>query len=82
MLFMIFGTLLPMLNHLQQSLHAKKERLSAIETLHEAALEIKSYGSRDGVRVAGNILFRWEMAEQLCVYYEDYRDVQKLECLE
>ncbi|HSP20861.1 MAG TPA: hypothetical protein VLQ20_00890 [Planococcus sp. (in: firmicutes)] len=82
MLFMMFGTLLPVMQQLQQSLHAKKERLIAYETLHEAAIEITGYGGAAGERKAGGTLYRWEMAEQLCVYYNDYRNEQKKECLE
>lgn len=82
MLFMMFGTLLPVMQQLQQSLHAKRERLMAYETLHEAAIEIAGYGVSSGERKAGGMLYRWEMAEQLCVYYDDFRNEQKKECLE
>ena len=82
MLFMMFGTLLPMMQGLQQSLHAKKERLVAYETLHEAAIEIAGFGIAKGERKAAGTLYRWEMAEQLCVYYDDFRNEQKKECLE
>ncbi len=81
MLFMLFGTLLPMMQHLQQSLHAKKERLVAFETLHEAAIEIKGYGSVIGERQAGGIRYRWEMTDKLCVFYDDYRNSPTQECL-
>lgn len=81
MLFMLFGTLLPMMQHLQQSLHAKKERLIAFETLHEAAIEIKGYGSESGERLAGGTYYRWEKTEQLCVFYNDFRNTPKQECL-
>ena len=82
MLFMMFGTLLPIMQGLQQSLHAKKERLIAYETLHEAARELAGYSVASGERKAGGSLYRWEMGEQLCVYYSDYRNEQRKECLE
>ncbi|WP_416144532.1 hypothetical protein [Planococcus koreensis] len=82
MLFMMFGTLLPVMQGLQQSLHAKKERLAAYETLHEAAIEIAGYGVARGERKSGGILYRWEIAEQLCVYYDDSRNQEHKECIE
>lgn len=82
MLFMMFGTLLPVMQGLQQSLHGKKERLAAYETLHEAAIEVAGFGAARGERKAAGTLYRWEIAEQLCVYYDDFRNEQQKECLE
>ncbi|MDN7226831.1 hypothetical protein QWY15_05920 [Planococcus sp. N064] len=82
MLFMLFGTLLPVMQQLQQSLHIKKERMIAYETLHEGAKEFRALGNAAGERRAGGVVYRWEMAEQLCVHYENYKQVEKTICIE
>lgn len=82
MLFMLFGTLLPVMHQLQQSIHLKKERMIAYETLHEGAKEIRYLQNESGKRQVNGTVYRWEMAEQLCVYYENYRQVEKTICIE
>lgn len=82
MLFMLFGTLLPVMQHLQQSIHMKKERMLAYETLHEGAKEMQALGNTSGERQINGVLYRWEMAEQLCVRYENYKQVEKSLCIE
>lgn len=82
MLFMLFGTLLPMMQQLQQSLHLKRERLIAFETLHEAAKEIAATGNVRGERMVNGNSYRWEMLERLCVEYEDFRTSSHRVCLE
>ena len=82
MLFMLFGTLLPVMQQLQQSIHLKKERMTAFETLHEGAKEMRAFGSAAGERRVNGVVYRWEMAEQLCVHYENYKQAEKTICLE
>lgn len=82
MLFMLFGTLLPMMQQLQQSLHLKRERMVAYETLHEAAKEIAATGNVRGERTVNGSAYRWELLERLCVEYEDFRMRSHRECLE
>lgn len=82
MLFIIFGTLLPMMQQLQHSLHLKKEQLVAYETLHEAAKQVLDIGTASGVRRVNGSTYRWEMGQQLCVHYEDFRAQTRSVCLE
>ncbi|WP_142827834.1 hypothetical protein [Planococcus soli] len=82
MVFIIFGSLLPVMLSVQQSLHMKKERVSAYETLHEAAREVSSTGSVHGQRKVGGIVYNWQMADLLCVDYADYQGKQKRLCAE
>lgn len=82
MVFVIFGSLLPVMFSVQQSLHAKKERVSAFETLHEAAREIRSTRQSTGRRTVNGIVYSWEMADRLCVEYEDYKGRHEQLCAE
>ncbi|MCP2034940.1 hypothetical protein L1279_001927 [Planomicrobium sp. HSC-17F08] len=82
MLFMLFGTLLPVMQQLQQSLHLKKERMIAVETLHEGAKEMRGFKNTSGERRVNGTVYRWEMAEQLCVHYENYQKAEKTICIE
>lgn len=82
MVFIIFGSLLPVMLSVQQSLHVKKERVSAYETLHEAAREISSAGSVHGQRTVNGTIYSWEFSDRLCVDYADYQGKQKQLCAE
>lgn len=82
MVFIIFGSLLPAMLSVQQSLQVKKERVSAFETLHEAAREIHSTGALHGRRSVNGIVYSWEMADSLCVDYADFRGQQERLCSE
>lgn len=82
MVFIIFGSLLPIMHSVQQSLQVKKERVSAFETLHEAAREISSTGATKGQRLVNGIVYSWEMADQLCVDYADYKGQREQLCIE
>ncbi|AIY05299.1 hypothetical protein Plano_1334 [Planococcus sp. PAMC 21323] len=82
MVFILFGSLLPMMIGIQHSLQVKKERVSAFETLHEAAREISATGKLQGQRSVNNIFYSWEMDEKLCVEYVDYKDQQRRICIE
>ncbi|WP_251047653.1 hypothetical protein [Planococcus sp. ISL-110] len=82
MIFIIFGSLLPVMLSVQQSLQMKKERVSAYETLHEAAREINSTGSVQGQRTVNGIVYNWQMADRLCVDYADYQGKKEQLCAE
>lgn len=82
MIFIIFGSLLPVMHSVQQSLQVKKERVSAYETLHEAAREISSTGSVHGQRTVNGIVYSWQMAGRLCVDYAGYKEKQEQLCAE
>ena len=82
MVFIIFGSLLPVMLSVQQNLQVKKERVSAFETLHEAAREINSTGALQGKRTVNGIVYSWEMADSLCVDYADFRGQQERLCSE
>ena len=79
---LLFGTVLPAAQHLQHSLHSKKERLVAYETMHEGAKEMKASGSQQGQRQVDGVVYEWEIAESICVSYRDYRNIGKTVCLE
>lgn len=82
MLFMLFGTLLPVMQQLQQSLHLKRERMVAYETMHEAAKEMAATENRHGARTVNGRVYSWEMLDRLCVEYDDYRDQRQRVCVE
>ncbi|TWT08186.1 hypothetical protein FQV26_10355 [Planococcus sp. CPCC 101016] len=82
MVFIIFGSLLPAMLSVQQSLQEKKERTSAFETLHEAARKISSSGALQGQRTVNGIVYNWEMADRLCVDYADFKGEQEQLCIE
>ncbi len=81
-IFVVFGSLLPLMMGAQHSLHVKKERTSAVETLHEAAREMKLTGASKGQRLVNGISYRWEMTDQLCVTYVDFKDRQRKICIQ
>ncbi|WP_298829311.1 hypothetical protein [uncultured Planococcus sp.] len=82
MVFIIFGSLLPIMLNMQRNLEEKKERVSAYETLHEAAREISSTGASNGQRTVNGIVYSWEMAGGLCVDYTDYKGQAERLCAE
>lgn len=82
MVFILFGSLLPVMIGIQHSLQVKKERVSAIETLHEAAREISATGKLQGQRKVNNIFYSWKMEEKLCVDYVDYKEQRRRICIE
>ncbi|MDN7245752.1 hypothetical protein [Planococcus shenhongbingii] len=82
MLFILFGTLLPVMQQLQQSIHLKKERLIAYETLHEGAKEIHSLNILQGERRVNGVTYSWEMKDELCVSYQTYKQTSETICIE
>lgn len=54
----------------------------AYETLHEAARQVLDTGATSGVRRVNGSAYRWEMGQQLCVHYEDFRSQPRSVCLE
>lgn len=81
-LFMLFGTLLPTMQQLQQSLHLKRERMIAYETLHEAAKEIGSMDTASGRRLINGVAYSWELSDRLCVEYVSYNEKEKTICID
>ncbi|ANU28352.1 hypothetical protein [Planococcus versutus] len=79
--FVIFGSLLPVMIGAQHSLHVKKERVNAFETLHEAAREKNATGRMQGQRMVNGILYQWQMSDELCVEYMDYKKQRRQLCI-
>ncbi len=81
-IFVIFGSLLPVMIGAQHSLHVKKERVNAFETLHEAAREWNATGKMQGQRTVNGIFYQWQMSDELCVEYMDYKKHRRQLCIE
>ena len=81
MVFLVFGSLLPLVHDMQVRLELKKERLAAYETLHEAAKTIASTGSAEGQRSVNGILYSWQ-ADGHCVEYVDFQGEHVRLCIE
>lgn len=81
MVFLIFGSLLPLVHDMQVRLELKKERLAAYETLHEAAKVVISSGSTHGERSVNGTLYSWQ-AEGHCVEYENFKGERERLCIE
>lgn len=72
-IFMLFGTLLPLMQKMQQTLDDKQLRATAYETMHEAAKTIRATGASSGQRTVNHTVFAWEFEDGLCVSYKNYR---------
>lgn len=81
-IFMLFGTLLPLMQKMHGTLDDKQMRVTAYETLHEAAKRIRANGEISGVRTVNGTLYAWSYGEQLCVEYQNYRFLPEKICLE
>lgn len=79
-IFMLFGTLLPLVQKMQQTLYDKSLRLTAFETMYEAAKEIRATGADSGERTVNKVVFSWEYDSQLCVSYKTYRLLPETVC--
>lgn len=79
-IFMLFGTLMPLMQKMQQTLDDKQLRMAAYETMHEAAKTIHASGVTSGQRMVNGTLFVWVFDEGLCVNYSDYRSEQVMLC--
>lgn len=79
-LFLVFGTLVPAIQQMQQTIHLKKERVIAYETLHEAAKQVRHLDSTEGVRTVDGMAYTWRYDGRLCVRYETFQGVQKSIC--
>ena len=71
-IFMLFGTLMPLMQKMQQTLDDKQLRATAYETMHEAAKTIRSSGASSGRRTMNGSVFEWEFEAGLCVHYKNY----------
>ncbi|WP_237150331.1 hypothetical protein [Planococcus maritimus] len=81
MVFLVFGSLLPLAHEMHVRLELKKERLVAYETLHEAARTIASTGRTEGQRSVNGILYSWQ-ADGHCVEYVNFKGKQEHLCVE
>lgn len=81
-IFMLFGTLMPTMQKMHQTLDDKQLRVTAYETLHEAARTIKGTGSSEGARTINNVVFSWSYDTDLCVVYKNYRSMMETVCIE
>ncbi|AQQ53009.1 hypothetical protein [Planococcus lenghuensis] len=74
--FILFGSLVPLMQGMHTSLQLKKERVAAYETLYEGA----RLGTPGGTRMAEGIRFTWQMTDRLCVYYDNFRNEKETIC--
>lgn len=81
-IFMLFGTLMPTMQKMHHTLEDKQLRVTAYETLHEAARMIKGGGLAEGERTVNNVVFSWRYNTDLCVVYKNYRSLTETICLE
>ncbi|HSJ36609.1 MAG TPA: hypothetical protein VK945_00170 [Planococcus sp. (in: firmicutes)] len=79
-IFMLFGTLLPLMQKMQQTLDDKQMRTTAYETMHEAAKTIRATGESYGQRTVNGTVYAWEFETSLCVNYENYRSMPVTLC--
>lgn len=80
MVFLVFGSLLPLIQEMHIRLELKKERHAAYETLHEAAKQIALKDAEAGTRTVNGIIYSWQ-SEGHCVEYSDYRGEEQRLCL-
>lgn len=81
MVFVLFGTLLPILQGMHEKLELKKERVTAFDTMHEGAVEMKARHTSAGSRTINGIVYKWEMEDSLCVSYTTFNGVPTTICL-
>lgn len=81
-IFMLFGTLLPLMQKMHGTLDDKQMRVTAYETMHEAAKRIWANGEISGVRTVNGTIYSWKHGEHLCVEYENYRSIPETICIE
>ena len=82
LVFVLFGTLLPVLHGMHEKLQLKKERVTAFETMHEGALTMQSEHIKQGMRTINGTTYHWKMAGLLCVSYTNYKGEATDICLE
>ncbi|QHJ71468.1 hypothetical protein [Planococcus halotolerans] len=81
-IFILFGTLMPTMQKMHQTLDDKQLRVTAYETLYEAARIIKRNGSAEGERTVNDVVFSWRYSTNLCVVYRNYRSTMETVCIE
>jgi hypothetical protein len=82
MVFLLFGSLLPVLQGMHESIQLKKERVFAFETMHEGAIEMQAEHSDHGTRTVDGVAYHWQMGERLCVNYTNYKGAPTALCLD
>lgn len=80
-IFVLFGSLVPLMHTMHASLQLKKERVAAYETLYDAAVLHQRSAASSGSRMAEGIRFNWRMTDQLCVEYDNYRGEAEKLCI-
>lgn len=80
MVFLVFGSLMPLIHEMQMRLELKKERHAAYETLHEAAKLIAASDVEEGTRTVNGIVYSWQ-SKGHCVEYSDYRGEEQRLCV-
>lgn len=73
---------MPLMQKMLETLHDKQLRLTAYETMHEAAKIIDATGLAKGQRMVNGTLYSWEFDTGLCVIYPNYREEQVAVCEE
>lgn len=81
MVFLVFGSLLPLAQDMQARLELKKERLAAFETMHEAAKVTAVSNATAGERTVNGIRYVW-FAGGRCVKYTDFRGEDEQLCVD
>lgn len=81
-IFMLFGTLMPIMQKMHQTLDDKQLRAIAYETMHDAAKIIRASGEISGMRTVNGTVFTWAYNGGMCVEYKNYRSIEEIVCLE
>lgn len=82
MVFMLFGSLLPVLQGMHEKLQLKKERAAAFETMHEGAIKMQSENAKSGTRTINGIVYHWQLDGRMCVSYNNYKGEPEAICLD
>ncbi|WP_106532649.1 hypothetical protein [Planomicrobium soli] len=81
-IFVLFGSLLPVLQGMHEKLQLKKERVAAFETMHEGVIEMQAVQVRSGTRKLNGVDYHWQMDGNICVSYTNYKGKPESECLD
>ncbi|TWT26470.1 hypothetical protein FQV30_10170 [Planomicrobium sp. CPCC 101110] len=82
MVFLLFGSLLPVLQGMHEKLQLKRERATAFETMFEGAVQMQSESALRGMRTVNGTVYHWQMERHMCVSYDNYQGEPQVICLE
>ncbi|TWT09382.1 hypothetical protein FQV28_05755 [Planomicrobium sp. CPCC 101079] len=82
MVFVLFGSLLPVLHGMHEKLQLKRERAAAFETMYEGAIEMQSENAKSGMRTINGTVYHWQMDTHMCASYNTYKGEPEVVCLE